>query len=168
MKRLLPIAIAAVFVVAALTVGLTAVLASGSESNGRGGTLATGNSEVGTVLVDRRGRTLYLFEKDGRGESACSGACATEWPPLVARRRATAAGSARASLVGTTERSDGRRQVTYHGHPLYRYVGDSQPGQTTGQGSRAFGARWFVVSPAGDKVELSGSSQSSQSPYGGE
>lgn len=167
MKRPLPIAIAAVLVVAALT-GLTAVLASGSESNGRRGTVATGSSQVGTVLVDRRGRTLYLFEKDRAGESACSGACATEWPPLLAAGRSTAAGSARSSLLGTTQRSDGRRQVTYHGHPLYRYVGDTQPGQTTGQGSRAFGAAWFVVSPAGAEVERSATTQPSQSPYEGQ
>ena len=168
MKRPLPMAIAALLVVVSLTVGLTAVLASGGESNGRAGTIATGSPEVGTVLVDRRGRTLYLFQKDARGESACSGPCAMEWPPLVAGGRPTAAGDARASLLATTLRSDGRRQVTYQGHPLYRYVGDTQPGQTTGQGSRAFGARWFVVSPAGEKVELRGSSLSSQSPYGGQ
>ena len=118
--------------------------------------------------MDRRGRTLHLFEKDRRGESACSGACATEWPPLVADAQPTAADGARASLLGTTRRSDGARQVTYNGQPLYRFTGDIQTGQTNGQGLRAFGAGWFVISPAGAKVELGGSSQPGQPRYGGE
>ena len=168
MKRPLPIAIAALLVVVSLTVGLTAVLASDSQSSGRGGTVATGSSQVGNVLVDRRGRTLYLFEKDRRGESACAGACALEWPPLITSGRPTAAGMAQGSLLGTTRRSDGSRQVTYSGHPLYRFEGDTRPGQTAGEGLRDFGASWFVVSPAGGKVELGGGSQSSESPYRGQ
>jgi predicted lipoprotein with Yx(FWY)xxD motif len=169
MKRPLPLAIGAVLVAVSLTVGLSAVLAaSDSQSNGRTGTVATASSPLGTILVDRRGSTLYLFEKDRRGESACSGACALEWPPLITRGKPTAAGTAQGSLLGTTRRGDGSRQVTYRGHPLYRFAGDTRPGQTAGQGLRDFGAGWFVVSPAGATVDRDSASQPSQPRYGGQ
>ena len=168
MKRPLPLAILAVLVAVSLTVGLTAVLAaSDSQSNGRTGTVATASSPLGTILVDDHGRTLYRFEKDRRGESACAGGCALEWPPLITRGKPTAAGTAQGSLLGTTRRSDGSRQVTYDGHPLYRFEGDTQPGQTGGQGLRDFGASWFVVSPAGEKVDRDNPSQPTQPGYGG-
>ena len=166
MKRPLLLAILAAILTVSLVVGLTVGLVSDSQSNGRTGTVATANSALGTILVDRGGRTLYLFEKDRRSTSACSGACARYWPPLIARGKPTAAGSVRASLLGTTRRSDGSRQVTYRGYPLYRFAGDTEPGQTTGQGSRAFGAGWFVLSPAGERVELDSVDQPTQPRYG--
>ena len=108
---------------------------------------------LGKILVDSRGRTLYLFKKDSRGKSRCSGACAIAWPPLLrASGKPTVGRGARASKVGTIKRSDGRRQVTYNGHPLYTFVMDTKAGQTHGEGFRAFGARWFVVSPAGKQI----------------
>ena len=102
-------------------------------------------SKLGTVLVDGQGRTVYLFKKDSGGRSACSGACASAWPPVIAHGHPRAAGSAKASRLGITMRADGTRQVTYRGHPLYRYIGDTARGQTNGQGLTAFGAR--VVRP---------------------
>lgn len=154
MKRPLPLAILAAILTVSLVVGLAVGPASDSQSNRRTGTVATANGSLGTILVDRRGRTLYLFENDTPGKSACSGKCARFWPPVIARGKPTAAGAAQGSQLGTTLRSNGSRQVTYRGHPLYRFAGDTEPGQTAGQGSRAFGAGWFVVSPAGEKVEL--------------
>jgi predicted lipoprotein with Yx(FWY)xxD motif len=158
-----------VLIAVSLTAGLTAVLAaSDSQSHGRTGTVATTSSPLGTILVDGRGRTLYVFEKDTRGKSACSSACAAEWPPLIARGEPTAAGGAQGSLLGTTRRGDGTRQVTYSGHPLYRFTGDTRAGQTAGQGLQDFGAGWFVVSPEGQKVGLGSSSRPSQPRSGGQ
>jgi predicted lipoprotein with Yx(FWY)xxD motif len=128
-------------------------LGSATASSRSTATVGTGRSSLGTILVDGRGRTLYLFEKDRRGRSACSGACATYWPPLIARGKPTAGRGAKASLRGTIRRANGTRQVTYAGHPLYRYLPDTRPGQTNGQDSHDFGAGWYVLSPAGKKIE---------------
>jgi predicted lipoprotein with Yx(FWY)xxD motif len=107
---------------------------------------------IGKVLVDSRGRTLYLFQKDSGGKSACNSACATAWPPLRATGKPVAGPGLTASKLGTTTRSDGGAQVAYNGHPLYRYSGDTKVGQTNGQGLTAFGAPWFAVSGAGNVV----------------
>jgi predicted lipoprotein with Yx(FWY)xxD motif len=169
MKRPLPLVIAALLIAVSLTVGLSVVLAaSDSPSNGPTAAVGTAESPLGTILVDRHGHTLYLFEKDRRGESACAGVCAMEWPPVIAGSVPTAGGSAQASLLGTTRRSDGSRQVTYSGHPLYRFAGDTRSGQTGGQGLLDFGARWSVVSAPGEKVDRSVSSQPSRPRYGGQ
>jgi predicted lipoprotein with Yx(FWY)xxD motif len=115
----------------------------------------TGKVEAGTVIVGPDGRTLYLFEKDKGTASACSGACAQAWPPLTTNGTPKASGTVKASLLGTTKRSDGTMQVTYAGHPLYYFQGDSGAGQSNGQGSKAFGAGWYVVTPAGKKIDES-------------
>jgi predicted lipoprotein with Yx(FWY)xxD motif len=109
---------------------------------------------LGKVLVDRNGHTLYLFEKDKRGMSSCAGSCASFWPPLMANGKpAAAVGSGvKGSLLATTKRRDGRRQITYRGHPLYRFSLDTRAGQTKGEGLDDFGAHWYAVSPAGTKV----------------
>lgn len=166
MKRPFPVAITTALVVISLAVVGVVLASSDTQSNGRGGTVATDSSPLGTILVDRSGRTLYQFEKDTPGESACSAACAMEWPPLIASGQPMAAGEARGSLLGTTRRADGRRQVTYSGRPLYRYVGDTQPGQTNGQGLRAFGARWSALSPTGKRAGLDDGNQAAQQRYG--
>jgi predicted lipoprotein with Yx(FWY)xxD motif len=107
---------------------------------------------LGKVLVDSSGRTLYLFGKDRGGRSACSGACAQNWPPAVVSGKPTSGSGVKASKLGTTTRSDGKRQVTYNGHPLYRFKGDTKAGQANGEGLTAFGGIWDVVSPAGSRV----------------
>jgi predicted lipoprotein with Yx(FWY)xxD motif len=107
---------------------------------------------LGRILVDSRGRTLYLFKKDTGARSRCSGSCAVNWPPLLATGRPVAGSGIKSSKLGTTRRSDGKTQVVYNRHPLYRFVADSKPGDTNGQGLTAFGARWFVVSPAGSQI----------------
>src|SRR3954468_651294 len=114
--------------------------------------VSTAKTGLGRVLVKSRGHTLYLFGKDRKGKSACSGQCATFWPPLIASGKPGVAGGAKASLIGTIKRADGRRQVTYNHHPLYTFVKDKQKGQTKGEGANAFGAKWYAVSPAGGKV----------------
>jgi len=108
---------------------------------------------LGRVITDSRGRTLYLFEKDKRGRSSCSGICASYWPPLLTTEKPVATGGAKRSLLGTIRRSDGTKQVTFAGHPLYRFSGDSKRGQTSGEGLTDFGASWYAVSPSGKKID---------------
>ncbi len=115
-------------------------------------TVRVANTQLGKILVDSKGRTLYLFTKDSHKKSACSGMCATFWPPLPAGAKPGAGRGARASLVGRIKRSDGRSQVTYHGHPLYRFAKDTKPGAINGEGVTAFGGSWFAVSPDGNRV----------------
>jgi predicted lipoprotein with Yx(FWY)xxD motif len=115
-------------------------------------TVRVANSPLGRILVDSSGRTLYLFKGDSGTKSVCSGACAMAWPPLRTGTTPAAAGGAKAALVGTISRSDGARQVTYNGHPLYLFVKDHKPGDVNGQGLTAFGAAWFAVSPAGHQI----------------
>ena len=125
----------------------------GSRAAGtQGPVVSTAKTSLGTILVNSRGHTLYLFGKDRSGKSACSGQCATFWPPLIANGKARVAGRAKASLIGTIKRADGRRQVTYNHHPLYSFVKDTKKGQTHGEAFSAFGAKWYAVSPAGAKV----------------
>jgi predicted lipoprotein with Yx(FWY)xxD motif len=116
-------------------------------------TVKTATGPLGTFLVDGQGRTLYLWGADKGSHSTCDGACAEAWPPLTTTGAAKAAGGAKASLLGTTTRADGSAEVTYAGHPLYLYVGDRAPGDTTGQGNDGFGAEWYVLSPSGGKID---------------
>jgi predicted lipoprotein with Yx(FWY)xxD motif len=125
-------------------------------------TVKTRQGPLGTFLADSHGRTLYLFMKDRTRRSRCSGACAQLWPPLIARHGVRAGSGVKASKLSTSRRSDGRRQVVYAGHPLYRYSGDAAPGDTTGEGLNTFGGKWWLVSPAGRKIMGS----ASPGPYG--
>jgi predicted lipoprotein with Yx(FWY)xxD motif len=114
--------------------------------------VSTGHTGLGSVLVDAQGRTLYLFEKDPPGQSTCSAACAAIWAPLTTESPPAAGQGAIQSQLGTTRRSGGILQVTYHGHPLYVYVGDSGARQTRGEGLNQFGAQWWAISTAGQKI----------------
>jgi predicted lipoprotein with Yx(FWY)xxD motif len=127
--------------------------ASPTTASGRPATVGIANGgNLGKILVDSQGRTLYLFQKDNGTKSACYGACASAWPPLRASDKPTIGGGANASLVATTARSDGKPQVTYGGHPLYLFQGDQKAGDTNGQGVTAFGGGWFTLSAAGHQV----------------
>jgi predicted lipoprotein with Yx(FWY)xxD motif len=118
-----------------------------------GTTLTVRQTSLGTILTDSRGFTLYAFEADKGSMSACSGACATAWPPVTTSSANVAVtGGASKSLVGETTRAGGARQLTYAGHPLYLFQGDHSAGSTSGQGLQAFGARWNVLTPAGMEV----------------
>lgn len=122
------------------------------SNSGEQGTVDVATSGLGQILVDSQGRTLYLFAKDTGTQSECTGACASAWPPLRATGNPTVGGGADASLVASTMRSDGSPQVTYAGHPLYLFSGDQNPGDTNGEALVAYGASWYVVSPAGDQI----------------
>jgi predicted lipoprotein with Yx(FWY)xxD motif len=137
--------------------------ATTNGARGSSATVSVANTGLGNILVDSQGRTLYLFAKDSGTKSACSGACATAWPPLRASGKPTAGGGAKASLLGTTPRSDGKPQVTYNGHPLYGYQGDSSSGDTNGQGSTGFGAPWYVLSATGSEITAASSTSGGSS-----
>jgi predicted lipoprotein with Yx(FWY)xxD motif len=162
------------FIAAALLSGVVLVAAAFGDTSSTAGAgapkgtlVALGKTALGKVLVDARGRTLYLFEKDKRGVSACFGACATYWPPLLSPAKARPGSGVRASLLGVTRRANGKRQVTYAGHPLYTYAGDTKAGQTAGEGLKNFGASWDVVSASGRAVEPATSDSSGSGQGGG-
>ena len=136
-----------------------------TTANGRPATVGVANSGLGKVLVDSKGRTIYLFKKDSGTKSVCRGECANDWPPVRANGEATVGDGANASMVATTKRSDGAPQVTYSGHPLYLYEGDQKPGDTNGQGLTAFGARWYALTPAGNQVSGGTSTSGGSSGY---
>ena len=138
----------------ALVVLMGAALASGAgAATHKGATLKLRQSGLGPIVVDARGRTLYMFSHDRRSKSTCYGACARAWPPLITPGKPRAVMGARSALLGTTMRKDGRRQVTYHRHPLYHFSGDRRAGQTAGAGLMAFGGRWDPVSASGIAVK---------------
>jgi predicted lipoprotein with Yx(FWY)xxD motif len=123
----------------------TTVVAGGTAA----ARLRTATTELGVVLVDDAGRTLYLFTPDGTDAPTCLDQCASAWPPLRTDGAPVAGGAVAAPLLGTVARADGSRQVTYGGHPLYTFAGDARPGEVTGQGS---GGSWFVVGTDGAAV----------------
>jgi predicted lipoprotein with Yx(FWY)xxD motif len=147
-----PVGLITIVVAAVLLTSLSSALAA-SGSASRATTVSTAKTGLGKVIVSSRGRTLYLFEKDKRHRSACSGACASYWPPLIAHGKPIATGGAKQSLIGTIKRANGTRQVTYAGHPVYTYVLDTKRGQTKGEGSTLFGAGWDALAPSGKKIE---------------
>ena len=165
MRRLL-LTIGALAAASSLAVGLNGALAA-NRSAGAAVKVADTGSGLGRIIVDGRGRTLYLFEKDKHGKSVCTGQCAGFWPPLLSSGKPLAMAGAKASLLGTTKRADGRLQVTYNHHPLYTFAKDKSKGQTNGEGLNAFGALWYAVSPAGSTVVSGSSSSSSSSSSGG-
>jgi predicted lipoprotein with Yx(FWY)xxD motif len=114
--------------------------------------VTTAKGSGGTYLAGPNGRALYLWVADSGDKSSCSGACAQAWPPLLTKGNPTAGTGVNASDLGTTMRSDGTEQVTYKGHPLYYFVADTSAGSTKGQGSDSFGAKWWLVAPAGTAI----------------
>jgi predicted lipoprotein with Yx(FWY)xxD motif len=163
-----------ILTIAALALGLAACANNSSSSAGGGGLYGGGASSapaatsaaaiqaakvpgVGTVLTNSDGQTLYLFEADTGTTSTCSGDCAASWPPVTTSGNATATMGATSSMLGTTTRDDGSTQVTYNGHPLYTYVGDTSSGTASGEGINAFGGLWYAVTTAGTAATGSGS-----------
>src|SRR6266566_7878499 len=136
----------------ALVASTAAASALAGNAASSGARVAIGKSPLGRILVDGKGITLYDFVKDKGTTSVCYGACAALWPPLLTTGKPVAGPGVRASLLGTTRRKDGKLEVTYNGHPLYYFVSDRKPGQTTGQGLNQFGAPWWVLSPAGKEI----------------
>lgn len=124
-----------------------------TSSSGDGIVSAAKVGDLGTILVDSRGMTLYDFHKDKGGTSSCYGACAAAWPPLLTEGNPQAQGPAGRSMLGTTKRKDGTIQVTYNGWPLYTYVADQSPGEANGNDIDEFGAQWYALQPNGEEPE---------------
>jgi predicted lipoprotein with Yx(FWY)xxD motif len=142
----------------AKTTPAAAVTGSSSGASGSSVTLDTKSGTPGTYLTDGSGKSLYEFASDTGSKSTCTGACVSAWPPVISSSAATAGSGVNAGDIGTLTRSDGSLQVTYKSHPLYYFSGDTSAGQTNGQGSTAFGAKWWLLSPAGDKITTSAGS----------
>jgi predicted lipoprotein with Yx(FWY)xxD motif len=141
---------------------------SSKPASGTAATLALGNTGLGKILTGASGRTLYLFEKDKSAVSTCNGACASVWTPLTTTGKPNAGTSVDSAKLTTSKRSDGKQQVVYAGHPLYYFTSDTKSGDTKGQNLNEFGADWYAVSAAGQKVEKkSGSSGGSSSTSSG-
>jgi predicted lipoprotein with Yx(FWY)xxD motif len=113
-------------------------------------TVRVESSDLGDIVVDADGNTLYVFLADEGTESTCYEECEDSWPPLTVDGDPAAGEGIDGSLLGTTERTDGSVQVTLDGHPLYSFAGDEAAGDTNGQG---VGDVWFVVSPSGEAIQ---------------
>jgi predicted lipoprotein with Yx(FWY)xxD motif len=112
------------------------------------------DAKLGAILVDGNGKTVYLFVADKGTASTCYTSCASIWPPVLTTGAPVAGSGATASLLATTTRTDGKVEVTYAGHPLYYFIQDKKPGDTTGQGINGFGGLWWVLSPAGKAITI--------------
>jgi predicted lipoprotein with Yx(FWY)xxD motif len=127
---------------------------SAAGGGGGGATVAVAdNSDLGDILVDDKGNSLYMFEKDEADESYCNGACEKDWPPYMAKGSPSAGDGVDSSQLDTIKREDGSTQVAYHGHPLYYFVGDSKPGDAKGNEVDAYGAEWYAMTPSGETAE---------------
>jgi predicted lipoprotein with Yx(FWY)xxD motif len=166
-NRLLRLAIA-LGAATALVVTTHPKTSSASRVSATRAVVSLRKTALGTVLVDARGRTLYLFEKDRNGVSSCSAACLAYWPALTSTGTPRAGTGVHQSLLELARAHNGARQVTYAGHPLYTFVGDKRAGQTTGEGLRNFGAEWYALAASGRKVERSeGTTSNPPAPSGG-
>jgi predicted lipoprotein with Yx(FWY)xxD motif len=126
--------------------------AATASCSASGHAIALCSTNLGRVLVNSKGHTLYLFKKDKGAKSSCYGSCATFWPPLLKHGTVTLGPGVKKSLVGTTRRRNGTRQLTYNKRPLYTYKLDTRAGQTAGQGVNGFGARWWALSGSGKAI----------------
>ena len=140
------------FAVALVALALLAVAPVAMSRESTAPTLTVKSSRFGRVLFDGRGYVLYAFTRDSRGRSACYGACSKAWPVYYAKAGLRAGAGVKSSLLGTTRRRDGRRQVTYANRPLYFYVGDTKPGQILCQNVAEYGGTWLIVRPTGKLV----------------
>jgi predicted lipoprotein with Yx(FWY)xxD motif len=139
---------------------------STKPASGPAATLALGSTGLGKILTGASGRTLYLFEKDKSAVSTCNGGCASVWTPLTTTGKPNAGAGVDSAKLTTSKRSDGKQQVVYGGHPLYYFTSDTKSGDTKGQNINEFGADWYAVSAAGQKVEKKRSSSGSSSGGG--
>jgi predicted lipoprotein with Yx(FWY)xxD motif len=155
-------------VIGVALLAVVAIAAASAFAAGSNAIVKVGPSNLGRVLVDAHGKTLYIWAHDKTSKSTCNGDCAEYWPPLVTKGQPKAVAGANSKLLGTSRRSDGRMQVTYAGHPLYYFVKDTKAGQTSGEGLTGFGGRWDPVSAAGKAVRKGGGMSSSDGGYGSE
>ncbi len=134
----------------------TGSTSAGGAVQGIVSSVASISSKYGQILASSSGYTYYMFEPDTAKTSACYGACATVWPPVTVASGASpeTTGGVNKSLIGTITRTDGSKQITYDGHPLYTFTGDSGPKLTNGQGINHFGGYWYVIAVSGQPVTV--------------
>jgi predicted lipoprotein with Yx(FWY)xxD motif len=156
-----------------LAVGAVSVLtltACGTSSSTRSQTAAAGgptsaaglhlaDTSLGRVVVDARGRTVYLLTADTHNHATCDAGCQQYWPPVPAGR-----GSGITAKVASTALPGGGSTATVGGWPVYTYVGDQAPGDVTGEGVATYGGIWYAISPSGKPVMKTGASSASSSP----
>ena len=135
--------------------------ATAAPASAKGVSVSSVKGSAGTYLTGTSGRALYLWVADSGGKSSCSGACAKVWPPVTTTGTPVASHGVKAGDLSTITRSDGTKQVAYKGHPLYYFAEDTAAGSTKGQGSDGFGAKWWLVAPAGTAITTGGSSSAS-------
>jgi predicted lipoprotein with Yx(FWY)xxD motif len=162
----LPASLVALVALAGCGGGSSSTSTAGATAGGGATIDVTTNAQLGQILTDTTGNTVYVFDKDTNGKSACSGSCAGVWPPVTASGSPQAGNGVVASKLGTVKRSDGSTQVTYAGHPLYTYTSDTSAGATTGNGVNSFGAVWHAVQPDGSNAPAGGSSGSGSTTSG--
>lgn len=125
-----------------------------AQSSGSGATVQAAHEKpYGTYLVDAQHQALYVLSADAKNKSTCTGACAKTWPPLTVSGKPKAGSGVAAGLLGTISRNDGSTQVTYGGKPLYTFSKDSAPGDTKGEGVKAFGGTWTLIDDYGDAIQ---------------
>lgn len=129
-------------------------------------TIKTMTTSKGVVLTTASGKTLYWFNKDAMGQSRCNGSCASYWPPLLGKS-ATVVGASLPHALGAIKRADGQMQITYDGHPLYTYVGDTTAGQLTGNGLKLSGGLWWAATPSFRQIKKKAAKSSSSSGSSG-
>lgn len=159
-----PVALAAVAVTAACAApygGASTTAATQQASQGTAAVVSTASTGLGTVVVNSSGRTVYEFGRDTGSTSTCTGGCAAIWPPVLAPATLPASLPGITGPLGSTTRTDGGRQLTIAGHPVYTYSGDGAPGDTNGQGLQLNGGVWHAVAPSGSPVTGMGSPSSS-------
>ena len=130
----------------------------------KGAALKVRSTNLGRVLVDSKGRTLYAFGHDLKNKSRCSGACAGNWPPGLAPKKPKVGAGVSKAKLRVIKRSDGSRQLSYAGHPLYRYIGDGKAGDVNGEGINSFGGVWNALSRRGKVVTRAPQTSSDPTP----
>jgi predicted lipoprotein with Yx(FWY)xxD motif len=154
--------IAILIVPALLVAGLVATSSTSAKAKPKA--LALRSTSLGRVLVDSKKHTLYMLTADGRNSSSCSGACAQNWPPAIAPKKPRVASALKKRKLKVITRSDGKKQLAYAGHPLYRFIGDSKPGDVNGEGVNAFGGFWYVLAKSGSPVTAAPAGQPAPAP----
>jgi predicted lipoprotein with Yx(FWY)xxD motif len=149
MTRTLRICIAALLVAVAVGAAVAASASTTTAAKAKPPTLKLRKTGLGKILVDSKSRTLYAFGHDKKNKSRCSGQCAANWPPATSPAKPTVAKGITKSKLKVIKRGDGSRQLSYNGHPLYRFIADGKPGDTNGENITAFGGTWHVLSKSG-------------------
>jgi predicted lipoprotein with Yx(FWY)xxD motif len=129
------------------------VSTAASSAAAAGTTVKVEKTKIGKLIANPKGLTLYMFRADKGLKSACYGQCAKFWPALTTVGKPVAGAGVKASLLGTAKRTDGKTQVTYKGHLLYTFAEDKKAGDTKGEGSKAFGAQWYALTPTGVVID---------------